>query len=155
MTKFFNKFKNLVFSPFLPIFLILGAKIFFLENPSLSRTTSNRFLAPCQNLEKTNNIIPKKTPGQTEERMARWIQGRKDGHTIFHRTLPATTGGPKNKVPSVISFLKELYKQKIYSIWKPYKVNEHYTPRKLCLCLSCLLVLLHPCFYQDAYQEME
>ena len=34
-------------------------KKFFLENPALSRTTSNRFLAPCQNLEKINDVIPR------------------------------------------------------------------------------------------------
>ena len=32
----------------------------FLENPALSRTISYGFLASCQNLEKTNDTIPRK-----------------------------------------------------------------------------------------------
>ena len=40
---------------FSSIFSILGAKKVFLENPALSHTTSYRFLASFQNLEKTND----------------------------------------------------------------------------------------------------
>ena len=56
------------------IFPILGAKIFFLENQALSRTTSNGFLALCQNLEKTNDIIPRKCRDRRKD-------GRKDRRT--------------------------------------------------------------------------
>ena len=64
--------KTLFLALFWPIFPIFGAKNFFLENPALSRTTSYGFLASCQNLEKTNNTIPRK-------RLDRWKDGRKDG----------------------------------------------------------------------------
>ena len=66
MTKFFFKFKKPYFWSILPI---LGAKKAFLENPALSRATSYQFLAPCQNLEKTNDTIPRKRPdGRTDGR---------------------------------------------------------------------------------------
>ena len=54
-------------------FYILGVKI-FLGNLALSCTTSYGFLAPCQNLEKTNDAIPRKCP-------ERWKDGRRDGRT--------------------------------------------------------------------------
>ena len=68
------------------IFLILGAKNFFLENPAHSRTTSYGFLAPCQNLEKTNDTIPRKRPDRqkdrrTEERMEEQTEGQTEGRT--------------------------------------------------------------------------
>ena len=74
------------------IFPILGAKIFFLENLAPPRTTSYGFLASCQNLEKNNDIIPRKCPGRhgTEGRK----DGRKDRQILFHRTLSANAGGP-------------------------------------------------------------
>ena len=50
MTKFFNKLKK-----------------FFPKNPALSRTTSYGFLAPCQNLEKTNGTIPRKRPDRQKD----------------------------------------------------------------------------------------
>ena len=65
MKNFFNKLKNLVLTHFWSIFPILGARIFFPEFPenlALSCTTSDGFLAPCQNLEKTNDTIPRKCP---------------------------------------------------------------------------------------------
>ena len=52
----------------------------------LSRTTSYGFLASCQNLEKTNETIPRKHPDR-----------RKDGQTLFNRTLPANAGSPIKK----------------------------------------------------------
>ena len=67
MTKFFNKFKKpcfcFIFGPFSQF---LGQK-----KNVLSHTTSYGFLAPCQNLEKANDIIPRKClprqmEGQTE-----------------------------------------------------------------------------------------
>ena len=61
MTKYFNKFKKTpVFRPFTVHFSNFEGKKTFLENPALSRTTSYGFLAPCQNLDKTNYIIPRK-----------------------------------------------------------------------------------------------
>ena len=72
---------------FWPIFPILGAKKFFLENPALSHTTSYGFLASCQNLEKTNDTIPRKRPDRQKD-------GRTDGQTLCHRTLPANAEGP-------------------------------------------------------------
>ena len=67
MTKFFNIFKE---PCFWPIFPMLWAKNFFLENPTLSRTNSYGFLAPCQNLEKTKDTISRKR-----------LDRRKDGRT--------------------------------------------------------------------------
>ena len=46
--------------PFWALFPNFWAKIFFPENPALSRTTSYEFLAPCQISEKTNDTIPRK-----------------------------------------------------------------------------------------------
>ena len=74
MTKFFHKFKK---PCFWSIFPILGAKRIFPKNPALSHTTSYRFLAPCQDLEKSNDVIPRNRPGRP-----------KDGQTLFYRTLP-------------------------------------------------------------------
>ena len=45
---------------FWSIFSILGAKKNYLENLAQPRTTSYKFLAPCQNFEKTNDTIPRK-----------------------------------------------------------------------------------------------
>ena len=89
MTQFSNKFKKLCF------WSIFGAKKIFLENQTLSCTTSYGFLATCQNLEKVNDTIQRKHPdrwmeGQTERR----TDGRKDGQILFSRTLPTTAGGP-------------------------------------------------------------
>ena len=52
--------KHPVFGPFLVHFPNLGGK----EN---SRTISYGFLAPCQNLEKTNDTIPRKYQDRTAE----------------------------------------------------------------------------------------
>ena len=49
----------------------------------LPRTTSYKFLAPCQSLEKNNVTIPRK-------RLDRW----KGGHILFHRAFLAAAGGP-------------------------------------------------------------
>ena len=89
MTKLSNKLKKPCFCPIFPIF---GAKKIFLKNPALSRTTSHGILAPCQNLEKINNTIPRKhldreKNGQTD----RWKDRLKDEQTLFHGTVPATT----------------------------------------------------------------
>ena len=76
---------------FWPIFPIFGAKKFFLENPALSHTTSYRFLAQRQNLEKVNDTIQRKRP---DRRTVGW----KDGQKLFYRTLPASAGGPKSYI---------------------------------------------------------
>ena len=55
---------------FWSIFPILGAKIFFWKI-QLLRKTSYGFVAPHQNLEKTNDAIPRKRP-------KRWKDGRTD-----------------------------------------------------------------------------
>ena len=59
-------------------------KIFFLV---LSRATSFEFLAPCQNLEKTNDPVPRKHQGRG-----------KDGQTVLCRIRRATAAGPINFV---------------------------------------------------------
>ena len=64
MTKFFNIFKKPCFWPIFPIF---EKKIFFLENPALSRTTSYGFLASRQKLQKTNDTIPRKRPDRQKD----------------------------------------------------------------------------------------
>ena len=77
MIKFFNKFKKPCFWPiFGPSAQFLGAKEIFPENLALPCTTSHGFLAPCQNLEKTNDTIRRKLPdrGRTEGQM----EGRAD-----------------------------------------------------------------------------
>ena len=55
MTKFFNKFKKLCFCLFLVYFPNFESK-----KKLFRKITSYEFLAPCQNLEKTNNTIPRK-----------------------------------------------------------------------------------------------
>ena len=82
MTKFSNKLKKLFLVHFESIFPILEAKKIFLENPTVMHN-SHGILAPYQNLEKTNDTIPRKRPDR-----------QKDGQTLFYRTLPATTGAP-------------------------------------------------------------
>ena len=82
MTKFFNKLKNTLFlAHFCPIFLILGVNK--LENPA--GTTSYGFLAPCQNLEKTNDTIPRKRPDRHKDR-------RNDGGTDCRMDRPYFIG---------------------------------------------------------------
>ena len=76
---------------FWAIFPILGAKTFFLENSALPCTTSYRFLASCQNLQK--NIYNSKKNAQTGGTMDGWKDRRAD--RLFHRTLPTNAGGPK------------------------------------------------------------
>ena len=86
MTKFSNKFKKPLFlAHFWPSFPILGQKKIVQQNAALSRTTSYKFLAPCQISEKPNDTIPRKR-----------LDRRTEGRTDFYRTLPDTTGGPIN-----------------------------------------------------------
>ena len=68
MTKFFNIFKKKpVFGPFLAHFPNFWRN-FFLENRALSSTTSYGFVASCQNLEKTNDSIPRKHLDRQKDR---------------------------------------------------------------------------------------
>ena len=102
MTTFFNIFKRPCLWPiFWTIFPILGAKIFFLENRSVTHN-SYGLLASCQNLEKTNDKIPRKCPDR-----------QKAGQTLFHRTLLANTGGPKSQA----------YQQNLKEDKETYSVN--------------------------------
>ena len=73
MNKFSNKLKKPCFWHILgPFSQFWGQKKIFLENPALSCTTSDGFLAPCQNLEKVNDTILRK-------RLDRWKDRQKDG----------------------------------------------------------------------------
>ena len=72
--KIIDKIFQYILAHFWSVFPILGAKRIFLENPGLSRK-SYRFLAPCQNLEETNDTIPRKCP---ERRMNGRTGGRTD-----------------------------------------------------------------------------
>ena len=78
MTKFFNKnSKNPVFGPFLVHFPNFGGKKFFQER--LCHANLYRFLAPCQNLEKTNDTIPRKQSDRCKDgRMEGWAERRTD-----------------------------------------------------------------------------
>ena len=64
MTTFFNKFKKSCFWP------VFGSSLQFWGQTliCLSCTTSYRFLAPSQNLEKTNDTIPRKLPERQKDR---------------------------------------------------------------------------------------
>ena len=77
---------------FWPISSVFGAKEVFLKRPVLSHTTSFEFLATCQNLEKTNDPIPRKHPDRG-----------KDGQTPFCRTIQATVAGPVNIVNEILA----------------------------------------------------
>ena len=74
MTKFSNKLKKPRFWPiFGPFSQFWGKKNIFSENPALSRTTPDEFLAPCQISQKTYDTIRRKcldrrTDGRTEGR---------------------------------------------------------------------------------------
>ena len=87
MTKFFNIFKNPVFGPFLAHFPNFGGKKICLESPALVTHNFIWVSRSCQNLEKTNDTIPRKRPDRRKD-------GRKDGQILFHWTLPATAEGP-------------------------------------------------------------
>ena len=57
---------------------MLGAKKTFLENLALSHTNSYGFLASCQNLEKANDTILRKSPDRQDRRMKRQMEGQTD-----------------------------------------------------------------------------
>ena len=81
MTKLSNKLKKPCFWLILGPFSQFWGQKNFPEN--LSHTTSHGILVPCQNLEKINDITPRKHPDTSKD-------GRKGGQTLFYRTLPAT-----------------------------------------------------------------
>ena len=76
------------FSPFFVIFAQWG---FFPKNLVLSHTTIYGPLTPCWISIKNNKAIPRKLmdrlKGVQKDR-------RKNGQTLFYRTLPAEAGGP-------------------------------------------------------------
>ena len=75
MTQFFFEFKKPCFwSTFSPFSNFWGANNFF-QKIQLCHTTSYEFQAPCQNVEKSSNIIPRKHP-YTQK--AGWKAGKKD-----------------------------------------------------------------------------
>ena len=45
-------------------------------------------LAPCQNLEKINDTIPRKHPDG-------WKDRQRNEQSLFYKTLPGTAGGTK------------------------------------------------------------
>ena len=95
MTKFSNKLKKPYFLPiFGPIFSILGSKKLLPENLALSRTTSHEILAPCQNLEKINVTIPRKSLDRGKDK---WTDGRMD-RRYFVGPFLCTAGSPKSQV---------------------------------------------------------
>ena len=78
----------------------------FPEHSALSHTTSYGFLAPCQNLEKTNDTIPRKWLDRRKDgQKDGWKDRRKDRQTLTYRTLPATARGQgSNKVIQKIKY---------------------------------------------------
>ena len=66
--------KTLVLAHFWSIFTILGAKNFSEKSGSVTHNFIWVPSAPCQNLEKTNDTIPRKCPD-------RWKDGRMEGWT--------------------------------------------------------------------------
>ena len=77
--------KTLFFANFWSTFPNFGVKKKFPENPTLSRTTQYGFPAPCQNLEKTNDTIPRKRPDRHKDR-------RNDGGTDCRMDRPYFIG---------------------------------------------------------------
>ena len=53
------------------------------ENPSLSHTTSYSILIPCQNLEKTNDTIPRKCLDRQKDRWKDRKKGRRTKRPYF------------------------------------------------------------------------
>ena len=89
MPKFCNKFKKPclwpIFDPFSTFHFQFRGQNFYGKASSVT-TVSYGFLTPYQNLEKTNDIIPRK----------RTVR-RKDGQTQFYRTDPSGYSRGSNK----------------------------------------------------------
>ena len=64
---------------------VRGKRILSEKSFARLRTSSFGFLAPCQNLEKTNDLVPRKHPDRG-----------KDGHILIYKTYRATAAGPVN-----------------------------------------------------------
>ena len=65
----------------------------------MSCTSSYGFLAPCHNLEKTKDAIPRKHLDRRKDgQKDRQKTGRNVRQTLFHRTLPAKARGPKSSI---------------------------------------------------------
>ena len=80
MTKFFNKFKKPCLGAFFGLFSrFLGQFFFSPKHPALSRTISNGFVAPCRNLEKTKDTIPRKQPDRQDGRTDGGMDGSLGG----------------------------------------------------------------------------
>ena len=89
----------------------------------------------------------KKTPGQKD--------GRKDGHTLFYRTLTATAEGPKRYIMSIGNKLNNIKKvstgthaYSTFSFLLPYYLGccLTLTIHKLLFCRVCLVPSLkRPC----------
>ena len=69
-------------------------------------------LVPCQNLEKPNDIIPRKSPD-------RWKNRYKNKQTLFYRTLPATAEGFKNEIS--VTFLENISLVGAYSLIETFQ----------------------------------
>ena len=88
MTKFFNKFKK---PCFFAHFSNFGGKKFF---PGKCSSVMHNFIQVSNTIPRFRKRLDKETPGETEGRKERRKDRLKDGQTLFHRTLPATAGGP-------------------------------------------------------------
>ena len=85
MTNFSINSKKPVLAHFWSIFPILGANFFSPENQILPCTTSYGFLAQGQNLEKTNDTIPRKC-------LDRRMEGRMEGQADSILKDPSAVG---------------------------------------------------------------
>ena len=134
MNKFSNKFKKPCFQPILSSFSqFLGQKKNSLENAALSGTTSQGFLAPCQNLEKVDNTIQRKCPDRQKDR-------QKDGQTLFYRTLPPTAGGPIRDQMA----LQQQQTQKMLMLMPNIMQNRQYQGIQILTYTMYLLVFVNP-----------
>ena len=105
MTKFFNKFKKTLFlAHFWSIFPILGGKFFPPKNPAVI----HNFIwvsSTCQNLEKTDDTIPRKCPdGGTKGRKDRCQNSEKTDDTIQRKRPDGGTKGRKDRRTDPISY---------------------------------------------------
>ena len=87
MTKFPNKSKK---PYFWPIFPISGTKKFFKKNPAVCHAQQHIDLYYHAEFQK-------KLKSQSLENFQ--TEGRTDGQTLIHRTLPATAGIQKSSIP--------------------------------------------------------
>ena len=146
MTKSFNKFKNTVFSPFLVHFpKFWDIKFFSRKSGSVKHRIWVSSTMPKFSKNWWHNS--KKTPGQKD--------GRKDGHTLFYRTLLATAEGPKRYIMSIGKKLNNINKvstgthaYSTFRILLPYYLGccLTLTIHKLLFCRVCPVPSLkRPC----------